>query len=178
MLLYQPPYNDSFTSDVYCSNIPTYRVPSLQLWEQDLITLVHIPKTACLVNNIQVIYACLLCCDVNICVPEIHPTIQALSLVTCRGGRTMRKDYAEGLCGLWNHLTKNSLGRIWRQKYLLINTGYPLPGIYRHCGNSIIIYIFNRTLQTDRHISRFELWWNFGRPTWSLAWEKNVFLCM
>ena len=90
MLLYQPPYNDSFTSDVYCSNIPTYRVPSLQLWEQDLITLVHIPKTACLVNNIQVIYACLLCCDVNICVPEIHPTIQALSLVTCRGGRTLR----------------------------------------------------------------------------------------
>ena len=23
--------------------------------------------------------------------------------------------------------------------------------------------------------SRFELWWNFGRPTWSLACEKNMF---
>ena len=23
--------------------------------------------------------------------------------------------------------------------------------------------------------SRFELWWNFGRPTWSLACEKNIF---
>ena len=27
--------------------------------------------------------------------------------------------------------------------------------------------------QTDR--SRFELWWNFGRPTWSLASEKKYF---
>ena len=26
--------------------------------------------------------------------------------------------------------------------------------------------------------SRFELWWNFGRPTWSLAGEKICFICM
>ena len=27
----------------------------------------------------------------------------------------------------------------------------------------------------SKYISRFELWWNFGWPTWSLACDKNMF---
>ena len=54
----------------------------------------------------------------------------------------------------------------------------PLYSIYRkYQGNLQILYqkiaaeIFCRFL--DR--SRFDLWWNFCRPTWSLACEKNMF---
>ena len=54
--------------------------------------------------------------------------------------------------------------------------------IYIKKSNSDFFYIYSLAA-LDHYlvhflITRFELWWNFGRPTWSLACGKNIFICM
>ena len=39
----------------------------------------------------------------------------------------------------------------------------------------VTIFPLDNGFHNELFISRFELWWNFGRPPWSLACEKNIF---